>query len=64
MRFTVDFADGVWSFVVESQDDYREEFELTDLSEARDTAWDLIEEISKDADDFPPELLKDLSDDV
>ncbi len=64
MRFTVEFEDGVWLFVVESQDDYREEFELTDLSEARDTAWDLIEEISKDEDDFPSELIKDLGDDV
>lgn len=63
MRFSVEFEDGVWSFTVESDEDggiYAEEFELTDLNEARDTAWDLIEEISRE-EDFPPDLLEDLN---
>lgn len=59
MKYTVEFCDGTWIFEVEStdpDDTYYEQFEITDLNEARDTAWDLIEEISKQQDDPIREL--------
>ena len=60
MRLIVEFFDEVYSFRVESMepgDDYVEEFELTDLSEAKEAAWEIISDLSqKDAyvtdDDF------------
>lgn len=63
MQFRVIFEDGCWLFQVSSVDDgetYYEEFEVTDLNEARDAAWDLIEEISKDEEDFEDDLLEEL----
>ena len=63
MQFRVIFEDGCWLFQVSSTDDgetYFEEFEVTDLNEARDAAWDLIEEISKDEEDFEDDLLEEL----
>ena len=63
MQFRVIFEDGCWLFQVSSADDgetYFEEFEVTDLNEARDAAWDLIEEISKDEEDFEDDLLEEL----
>lgn len=50
MRLTVEFFDGVYSFRVESlepSDDYVEEFELTDLSEAKEAAWEIISDLSE-----------------
>lgn len=50
MRLTVTYSDGTWEFSVSSDDedgDYLEVFELTDLREAQDAAWDLMEELSK-----------------
>ena len=49
MQFTVTYENGVWAFVVESTDpssDYHEEFEITDESEAKTAAAELIEEIA------------------
>jgi hypothetical protein len=50
MRLTVVYENGTWEFSVASDeegDDYLEVFELSDLREAQDAAWDLMEEISK-----------------
>ena len=60
MRLTVEFVDGIYSFRVESlepDDEYLEEFELTDLSEAKEAAWEIISDLSEpsegsDDDDF------------
>lgn len=63
MEFRVIFEDGCWLFQVSSSDNedtYFEEFEITDLNEARDTAWDLIEEISKADEDFQEDFLDEL----
>lgn len=63
MEFRVIFEDGTWLFQVASsdnEDSYFEEFEITDLNEARDTAWDLIEEISKADEDFQDDFLDEL----
>jgi len=49
MQFTVTYENGVWTFVVEGTDstsDHHEEFEITDESEAKTTAAELIEEIA------------------
>jgi len=49
MQFTVTYENGVWAFVVEGTDpgsDYHEEFEITDESEAKTAAAELIEEIA------------------
>jgi hypothetical protein len=54
MKFTVIYADGVWTFEVEAtspDDSYCEQFEITDLNEARDTVWNLVEEIQTRTDD-------------
>lgn len=62
MRLTVTFEDGTWTFEVESIDPdetYYEQFEITDLNEARDTVWDLIEEISVGQDDPIRDLFED-----
>lgn len=63
MRFTVTFEEGVWNFAVESlsdSDPYHEEFTILDLNEAKDAAWDLIEEISAVAEeeDLPDDYFK------
>lgn len=63
MEFRVIFEDGCWLFQVASTPDenfYFEEFEISDLNEARDAAWDLIEEISKDEEDFQEDFLDEL----
>ena len=55
MQFTVTFEEGVWSFEVNStgdEDTYYEEYELTDLNEAREAVWALVEEISVVEDDM------------
>jgi hypothetical protein len=54
MRLSVVYNAGVWEFSVssdEDSDDYLEVFELTDLKEAQEAAWDLMEEIAKGRDD-------------
>lgn len=54
MRLVVTYDDGVWEFSVSSDidgDDYLDVFELTDLKEAQEAAWDLMEEIAKSRDD-------------
>lgn len=63
MEFRVIFEDGCWLFQVSSSDNedtYFEEFEITDLNEARDTVWDLVEEISRREEDFDDDLLSEL----
>ena len=63
MEFRVVFDDGCWLFQVsssENEDTYFEEFEIADLNEARDTAWDLIEEISRAEEDFQEDFLDEL----
>jgi hypothetical protein len=50
MRLVVTYDAGVWEFSVSSDadgDDYLEVFELTDLKEAQDAAWDLMEELAR-----------------
>lgn len=50
MQFTVTYNSGVWTFTVEATDpesDYYEEFEITDKSEAKTAAADLIEELTE-----------------
>ena len=50
MQFTVTYNRGVWTFTVEATDpesDYYEEFEITDESEAKTAAADLIEELTE-----------------
>ncbi len=66
MRFTVTFEGGVFTFLVESlnaDETFVEEFELIDVNEAKETVWELIDEISaptSDADDdFVDDLFKD-----
>ncbi len=49
MKVTITYEDGSWNFEVVStgdEDTYYEQFELTDLSEAQDAAWDLMEELA------------------
>lgn len=55
MKFTVEFEAGVYRFLVESTApgvDYAEEFELSDVNEAKMTVKELIEEIAQDDEDF------------
>jgi hypothetical protein len=63
MRFIVTFEAGAWNFVIESlegADPYHEEFAILDINEAKDAAWDLIEEIAIDPlDDSQFDLLGD-----
>lgn len=70
MQFTVEYDDGVWIFNVSSdgeESDYVEEFEITNLADAKAAAFELIEEImemaeaeDEDEDDPFAEFLKDL----
>jgi hypothetical protein len=63
MEFRVVFEAGTWIFQVSSspeEDSYYEEFEITDLNEARDAVWDLVEEISRAEEDFDGDLLSEL----
>jgi len=65
MRVTITYEDGVWEFSVSSDDDdedYLEVFELTDLREAQDAAWDLMDEITKGAVDPFDDLFADEED--
>ena len=53
MQFTVEYDDGVWIFNVSSDgedSDYVEEFEITNLADAKAAAYDLIEEIMEMAE--------------
>ncbi len=55
MKFSVEYEDGVWTFSLESTDpesDFYEEFEITDESEAKTVAAELIGEISIAYDDL------------
>lgn len=48
MQFSVQYDDGVWYFEVssgENEDDYLEEFEITNLADAKAAAADLINEL-------------------
>lgn len=70
MQFTVEYDDGVWIFNVSSdgeESDYVEEFEITNLADAKAAAFELIEEImemaeaeDEDEDDPFAEFLNDL----
>ena len=54
MRFTVTYEDGAFIFHVSStteDNDYFEEFEITDLNEAKDTAWELVQDIKEMAEE-------------
>lgn len=49
MKATITYEDGSWVFEVVStgdEDTYLETFEVTDLSDAQDAAWDLMEELA------------------
>lgn len=53
MKVTITYEDGSWVFEVVStgdEDTYCEQFEVTDLSDAQDAAWDLMEELAKHHD--------------
>jgi hypothetical protein len=55
MRLTVEYLDGVYSFRVESlepDNQYVEEFELMDTSEAKEAAWEIISDLADQADDL------------
>jgi hypothetical protein len=48
MQFSVQYEDGVWYFSAssgENEDDYLEEFEITNLADAKAAAADLITEL-------------------
>ena len=70
MQFTVEYDDGVWIFNVSSdgeESDYVEEFEITNLADAKAAAFELIEEImemaeaeDEDEDDPFAEFLNEL----
>lgn len=74
MQFTVEYDDGVWIFTVSSDDDedeYLEEFEITNYADAKAAAAELIKEIAEaaesdddDEDDDDPfaDFLDDLDD--
>ena len=53
MQFTVEYDDGVWLFTVTSGDndnDYLEEFEITNIEDAAAAAADLVKEIMEIAE--------------
>ena len=53
MQFTVEYDDGVWLFTVtsgDSDDDYLEEFEITNVEDAAAAAADLVKEIMEIAE--------------
>lgn len=53
MQFTVEYDDGVWLFTVTSgdnDDNYLEEFEITNLEDAANAAADLVREIMEIAE--------------
>jgi hypothetical protein len=63
MRFTVTFEGGVFTFLVESlnaDETFVEEFELIDVNEAKETVWELIDEISAPASDADADFVDDL----
>jgi len=53
MQFTVEYDDGVWLFTVTSgdnDDNYLEEFEITNIEDAANAAADLVREIMEIAE--------------
>lgn len=53
MQFKVEYDDGVWVFTVASDDDedeYLEEFEITNYPDAKAAAAELIKEIAEAAE--------------
>lgn len=72
MQFTVEYDDGVWIFTVSSDDDedeYLEEFEITNYADAKAAAAELIKEIaeaaeSDDDDEDDDDPLADFLDDL
>jgi hypothetical protein len=63
MQFSVQYEDGVWYFSAssgENEDEYLEEFEITNLADAKSAAADLLKELQdaaeaddeEDEDDF------------
>ena len=63
MQFSVQYEDGVWYFSAssgENEDEYLEEFEITNLADAKAAAADLLKELQdaaeaddeEDEDDF------------
>jgi hypothetical protein len=67
MRLVVTFANGTWEFVVSSDDgagDYVDNFEITDLDEAKAVAADLMIELSKEVDDDHDPIADFLGDDT
>jgi hypothetical protein len=62
MRFEVVYRDGVFNFVVQSLDPdnpHHETFEILDVNEAKDVAWDLIEEISVEDEQLFEEFVEE-----
>jgi hypothetical protein len=69
MQFTVEYADGTWLFTVASGDDepdYLEEFEISNIADARAAALDLIEEIMEaaEADDDSEDPFEEFVDEL
>lgn len=53
MQFKVEYDDGVWIFTVtsdENEDEYLEEFEITNYADAKAAAGELIKEIAEAAE--------------
>lgn len=69
MQFTVEYDDGVWVFTVTSDDDepeYLEEFEITNYSDAKAAAADLLKEIAEanDPDEGDDDPFEDFLDEL
>lgn len=69
MQFKVEYDDGVWVFTVTSDDDedeYLEEFEITNYADAKAAAADLIKEIAEaaEADDDEDDPFEDFLDEL
>lgn len=65
MEFTVTYEGGVYRFLIRSTDpdmDYEEEFELTDLGEARSTVEELIERLALPDEEFAEDVWGDTED--
>lgn len=62
MEFIVTYEAGVYRFLVRSTDpdvDYEEEFELSDVNEAKTTVKELIDEIARPDEEFEEDVWGD-----
>lgn len=62
MEFIVAYEAGIYRFLVRSTDpdvDYEEEFELSDINEAKMTVKELLEEIARPDEEFSEDVWGD-----